>query len=198
MKTQKTALHYSILINTLAAVVCLLPATSACAQSSMTWSISADGIKEVSAGGVPSQGDPDGSALGFLTLTNGTGGNSGVAVISLTLSGIGPVGDSYTLGGWHIHNAASTTTGPIVLDFGSINTYLSGNTVSATIGGLSTATIDNVFANSANFYLNIHSSGAPYPGGAIRDQLTSVVPEPSSLAFAAIGLMGFGIARRKQ
>ena len=171
---------------------------SASAQSSMTWSISADGIKEVSAGGVPGQGDPDGTAVGFLTLTNGTGGSSGVAVISLTLANIGPVGDSYTLGGWHIHQAPSTTTGGIVLDFGTINTYLSGSTVSATIFGLSTTTIDAVFANPANYYLNIHSSGAPYPGGAVRDQLTTLVPEPSTAALGVLGLAGLLIARRKK
>ncbi|MBC8095639.1 MAG: CHRD domain-containing protein [Akkermansiaceae bacterium] len=190
-----------LLLKTLAITTVTLLSLSSWAQSSMIWSINSNGAKEVTAGGVPNQGDPDGTATGTLELNNGTGGNTGSAIINLTLSNVGSVGvaPNYVLGGWHIHQAAATTTGPIVLDFGQINTYLSGNTVTATINNLSSATINSVFANSAGFYLNIHGSGGTYNGGAIRDQLTVLVPEPGTGALLAFGLAsGFFFLKRKE
>src|SRR3954447_24605743 len=76
----------------------------------VTYAINANGIKEVSAGGTPGQGDLDGSATGTLTLNNGTGsGTTGSATFSLTFSNI----DLTTLSGHHIHQAAATATGGI-------------------------------------------------------------------------------------
>jgi hypothetical protein len=100
----------------------------------MTYAINANGAKEVTSGGVPNQGDLDGSASGTLTLDNGTGaGSTGSATFSITLSNI----DITTLTGHHIHMAPATTTGSIVLDFGDPDTLRTGSVISGTISNLS-------------------------------------------------------------
>jgi hypothetical protein len=153
------------------------------------FNINADGAKEVTAGGVPNQGDPDGTAIGTLTLDEGTGsGNTGSATFNLTLANL----DLTTFSGHHIHQAPSTTTGPIVLDFGDPDTIRTGSLLSGTVSGLPAATILNVFANPTGFYYNLHNG--PFPGGAVRDQL---VPEPSALALLAFGVSGLLIRRRR-
>src|SRR4051794_2704350 len=73
--------------------------------ASQTFNILANGIKEVSAGGTPGQGDLDGTAIGTLALDS----VAGTATINVTLSNI----DLATLSGHHIHQAPATTTGSI-------------------------------------------------------------------------------------
>ena len=158
--------------------------------ATVIYSINANGAKEVSAGGIPNQGDPDGSAIGTLTFDNGTGaGSTGSVTFNITLSNI----DLTSLFGHHIHNAPTTTTGGIVLDFGDPDTIRSGSVLSGTITGLNAVTITDIQATPTNFYYNIHNTA--FPGGAVRDQL-GVVPEPSaSVLFAAAGL---GLLRRRR
>jgi hypothetical protein len=147
----------------------------------VTYSINGNGFNEVTAGGTPGQGDPDATDVGTLTLDD----VAGTATLNITLANL----DLTTLSGHHIHNAPATTTGAIVLDFGDPDTIRSGSVLSGTITGLSTATIDNVFANPTNFYYNIHNG--QFPGGAVRSQL----PEPGSMALMALG--GLSLLRRR-
>ena len=164
---------------------------------SVTFNIFANGAKEVSSVGEPNQGDPDGTAMGTILLDNGTGsGNTGFATINLSLSMI-----DGSLSGHHIHEAPSTTTGPIVVNFGDPDTILTGTamngTLSGTIMGLPAATITTIFANPTNFYYNLHSD-PNYIGGAVRDQL---VPEPSSVtvfACGTLGLLGYSWRRARR
>jgi hypothetical protein len=155
----------------------LVPALAAPTLAAVqTFNINADGIKEVNSGGA-SNGDADGTAVGTLMLDNGTGaGATGSATINLTLANL----DLSNFTGHHIHNAASTTTGPIVVDFGDPDTLRTGNTLNGTITGLPAATISGIFSNPSNFYYNLHNG--TFPSGAVRDQL----PEP-----AALSLLGF-------
>jgi hypothetical protein len=156
----------------------------------LTFNITATGMEEVTAGGVPNQGDLDGTALGTLTLDNGTGsGTTGFATFSLTLSNI----DLTTLSGHHIHQAPATTTGSIVLDFGDPDTIRTGSSLSGTISNLSATTITNIFANPSGFYYNVHNGA--FPGGAVRDQLV-VVPEPASASLLLLGGAAL-VARRR-
>lgn len=169
----------------------LLAGAQPAGAASQVFQINGNGAKEVSAGGTPNQGDPDGTSSGTITLDNGTGsGTTGSAIINVVLSNL-DVG-TIDLTGHHIHNAPATTTGSIVIDFGDPDTIRSGNTLSGTITGLPASTITAVFANPTNFYYNIHN--AQFTGGAVRSQL----PEPTAAGFiglAAVGLLG---RRRRQ
>lgn len=156
--------------------------------ASVLFNISADGIKEVSSGGI-SNGDADGTAIGTLLLDNGTGAAlTGSAILSLTLTNI----DLTALSGHHIHQAPSTTTGPIVLDFGDPDNIRTGNVLSGTFTGLSATTISNILANPTGFYYNLHNS--TFPAGAVRDQL---VPESSTAMLGCLGAIGFALRRRR-
>jgi len=137
----------------------------------------------------PNQGDLDGTATGTLTLNdNGTSvGSTGFATLQITLANI----DLTTLSGNHIHNAPATTTGAIVLDFGDPDTIRTNSVLSGTISGLSSATIDNVFANPTQFYYNIHNGA--FPGGAVRSQL----PEPGAVGMIALATLA-ALRRRKR
>ena len=181
----------SIKATTLAAAsACLLAASASVGLGEVrTFDITANGAQEVNSAGVPNQGDPDGSALGTITLDNGTGsGSTGSAMFNLNIANI-----DGTLSGHHIHQAPSTTTGPIVIDFGNPNTILTGTptsgTLSGTITGLPAA---NVFAGPTGFYYNLHST-PQFPGGAVRDQ----IPEPASLALLGVFAVGM-LARRRR
>ena len=176
-----------------AAAVGVLAAAGPQARAEVrTFTISANGAKEVTAAGVPNQGDPDGTALGTIRFDNGTGsGSTGSAVFDLSLLNI-----DGTLSGHHIHQAPATSTGGIVVDFGNPNTILSGSpssgTLSGTVTGLPAATITNIFNSPAGFYYNLHST-PNFPAGAVRDQL----PEPSSLALLGLGGLALLVRRRK-
>ena len=181
--------RFRLLVGTAAGV--LAGATGARAEV-RTFDITANGAQEVNAAGVPNQGDPDGSAVGTIRLDNGSGsGNTGSATITLALANI-----DGTLSGHHIHQAPSTTTGPIVVDFGNPNTILSGTptsgNLSGTITGLPAATITNVFNNPTGFYYNLHST-PNFPAGAVRDQ----IPEPAGLPLAALASVTM-LARRRR
>jgi hypothetical protein len=158
--------------------------------ASMSFAITATGLEEVSTQGVPNQGDPDGFANGTLTLDSGTTGNTGSATFNLTVGNI-----AFPFTGFHIHQAPATTTGSIVLDFGTPETFRTGNTVAGTVNNLSSTTINNVFANPAGFYFNMHNGA--FPGGAVRDQLTTPIPEPSSVAIVAVGGIAAIISARR-
>lgn len=153
------------------------------------FSITANGAKEVNSAGSPNQGDVDGTAVGTIRFDNGTGaGSTGSAVINLTLSNL-DVG-TIDLTGHHIHQAPSTTTGSIVIDFGDPDTIRSGNTLSGTITGLPAATITSLLNGPSGFYYNLHN--AQFTGGAVRDQL----PEPGGLGL--LGLAAGGLLARRR
>jgi hypothetical protein len=166
-------------------------ALSSARGTQVIYNINANGMKEVTAGGVPNQGDLDGTAVGTLLLDNGTGiGTTGSATFSLTLSNI----DITTLTGHHIHIGAPTTTGTIVLDFGDPDNIRTGSLLSGTITGLSATQITTIFATPTNFYYNIHNGA--FPSGAVRDQL---VPEPTSMILTLGGAVGlFAFSRRRR
>jgi hypothetical protein len=156
--------------------------------TSMLFNINANGIKEVNASGVPN-GDPDGTAVGTLTLDDGTGGTTGFALFNLTLANV-----DFPLTAYHIHQAPPTTSGAVFLGFGNPEIIRTGNILSGTVGSLSSSLIDSILANPSAFYLNLHNT--PFPGGAVRDQLAAV-PEPSFGALTLAGVALCGLMRRK-
>jgi hypothetical protein len=174
----------------LAAAVAVAGMASADASGAIiAFSVNASGAKEVTNTGTPNQGDPDGTATGFIVFDNGTGsGTTGSATINLTLAGL-DVGTT-DLTGHHIHQAPSTTTGAIVIDFGDPDTIRSGSTLAGTLTGLPAATITALFANPTGFYYNLHN--AAFTGGAVRDQL----PEPG--AIGVLGMCAAGLLARRR
>jgi hypothetical protein len=165
--------------------------TATAPAANVTYSITANGIKEVTAGGVPNQGDLDATAIGTLLLDNGTGvGTTGFVTLNLSLANL----DTASLSAHHIHTGIVTTTGAPLIDLGNPNTLLSGSTLSGTVTGLSAANITTIMGNPTGFYYNLHN--APFPGGAVRDQLGVVIPEPASLGILSLGLAAL-IRRRR-
>jgi hypothetical protein len=68
--------------------------------------------------------------------------------------------------GAHIHRGAAGSNGPIVVQFVAPG---GGGTSTGCTAGVATTLIDEILANPANFYVNVHTTD--HPGGAIRAQL---------------------------
>src|SRR5688572_20953096 len=97
--------------------------------------------------------DPDGSGFAVVTI-NGTTVN-----YTVFHQGIG----TPTLA--HIHRGAAAVVGSPVIDF-NVNTLVNG-----TVSDVSQSLIDEIRANPAGFYVNVHN--AEFPTGAIRGQLVA-------------------------
>jgi len=109
------------------------------------------GAAEVTAAGVPNQGDLDGTGSATLRVNPGLG----EVCWTITVSGIAPVSAA------HLHVAPSTTTGPVVV---GLNPYTSGCTE------VSRDLARAIIRNPAAYYVNVHN--AQFPGGALRGQLS--------------------------
>ena len=104
---------------------------------------------------VPVKGDPDG--IGSATVTVNPG--QGVLCYELSVSGIDPATAA------HIHEAPFGKAGDVVV------------TLEAPSDGTSSGCKDvgrelakEILKNPADYYINVHN--APYPGGALRGQLS--------------------------
>lgn len=145
------------------AAVAAASIASAASGAITTFDVYLNGFNEVTAAGVPNQGDPDGWGLARLIIDDGVSPptiswNFSVTNITLPLSGA------------HIHQGASTTTGPVRVDFSA---QLSGS-------GLADPDLVSVLANPTGWYVNLHNSN--FPGGAIRGQ----IPAPGALGLLAL------------
>jgi MYXO-CTERM domain-containing protein len=171
----------------IAAALLLTPSLTHAAP--ITYNVNMTGAKEVTAAGVPNQGDPDALVTGTLTLDNGTGsGATGSASFNLVISNL-----DFPVTGYHIHTGGPNTTGSILLNFQNFTPFeniRTGNTFVGTVSGLDAANVTAVEANPAGFYFNIHNGA--FPGGAVRDQ----VPEPAALA--PLALAGLLLRRRRR
>jgi len=138
------------------------------------------------------------AASGFVTLT--LTGN--LLTVNLSWTGL-----SAPPAAGHIHCcAAFGINAPVVLPFtglvgptvGTSGTYvntfdLSNPAVFNNFAGGEAALIAGLNANQA--YVNIHD--AVYPGGEIRADVTTI-PEPTTVALAALGLGGAGLVARRR
>ncbi len=139
---------------TVAFVMCvglLLVFAGPAAAGGRPYTIQLTGAAEVTAAGVPNQGDPDGSGTAQLKINPG----QQEVCWAIHVSGVDPIIAA------HIHVAPTTTTGPVVIP---LNPYMSGCT--HVDRALALALITNPDA----YYVNVHNM--TYPSGAMRGQLT--------------------------
>jgi hypothetical protein len=109
------------------------------------------GAAEVNAGGVPNQGDPDGSGTATLRINPGTG----EVCWTIEVAGVEPIAAA------HIHEAPSTAPGPIVV-------HLDPDTGCTDIDrDLALA----IITDPGSYYVNVHN--ATYPAGALADSSPS-------------------------
>jgi hypothetical protein len=114
-------------------------------------------LKAVLTGGAFNMGAATGSGSATVFLSP----SLGIVCFDLSVSGIVlPATAS------HIHKGAAGVAGPVVVPFAPLpNGSASGCTF-----GVDPGLINDILANPANYYVNVHN--APYPAGAIRGQLT--------------------------
>ena len=127
-------------------LVAMAPATA----GGRPFTVDLTGEAEVTAAGVPNQGDLDGSGTAVLRVNPGLG----QVCWTITVSGIDPVT------GAHIHEAPATTTGPVVVPLAP---YTDGCT------DVDRELALDIIRNPSDYYVNVHT--ATFPAGALRGQL---------------------------
>jgi hypothetical protein len=147
-------------------VACVGAMGSSAVAGITTFDVYLNGFNEVTAAGVPNQGDPDGFGLARLMI------DDSVSPPSITWN-ITAQNIAMPLSGAHIHEGLATTTGPVRIDFSS---QLTGS-------GLQDSDLTAVLANPTGWYVNLHNSA--FPAGAIRGQ----IPAPGG----AVVLVGGGL-----
>jgi hypothetical protein len=109
------------------------------------------GEAEVTAAGVPNQGDLDGTGSASLTINPGLG----EVCWMIEVSGVEPIAAA------HIHAAPATTTGAIVVP---LNPFAGGCTSVSRDLALA------IIRHPSDYYVNVHN--APFMAGALRGQLS--------------------------
>jgi hypothetical protein len=136
----------------LVATVGFLLALVAPASAEITgrlFTVNLTGEAEVTATGVPNQGDLDGSGTATLSINPGTG----EVCWTIETEEIDPIIAA------HIHVAPSTTTGPVVVP---LNADTGCTTVSRELAL-------QIITDPTSYYVNVHTG--TYPAGALRGQL---------------------------
>ena len=103
---------------------------------------------------VPGPGDPDGRGSAQITV------NPGKSQICYKLA----VANSAPATAAHIHEAARTAAGPVVVTLGAPTNRASSGCVTVT-----RALALEILKRPADYYVNVHN--APFPAGAVRGQL---------------------------
>lgn len=154
-----------------------LLAAAPAAALTVSYSVAMTGAKEA-----PAPGDPDGTATGTITLNDTTGDVSW----DFVYANIDPPS------AMHIHAGAAGQANPPLIDLGVSTSGGAGTLIGSTTA--STTTIANILADPTAFYVNIHNES--FLGGAVRDQLGTVVPEPGAAALFGLTLAALVLRRR--
>jgi hypothetical protein len=172
-----------------------LALTAGARAQSRTFNLRMLGANEPNASQQLNQGDPDGVAIGSVTLDPGTD----MVTWDFNYENI----SGAAISGFHIHgpNATPTTNVGVYIGF----PLSSATTPSGRQTGMLMTTdipdlgnrIDAVLANPSQFYANLHSSNntngtGGFPGGAVR----ATLPEPGAVALLAVA--GLGLLRRRR
>ncbi|HUP48043.1 MAG TPA: CHRD domain-containing protein [Thermoanaerobaculia bacterium] len=121
---------------------------------------------------VPNPGDPDGVGVALITIDGTT------VHYSIVTQNIGPAI------GAHIHRGAAGVPGPVVIGF-DLSMLTNGS-----VEGVPQSLIDEIVANPAGFYLNVHTSA--FPGGAVRAQLVPLGGAATGAQFLPVAGKGAG------
>ncbi len=116
---------------------------------------------------IPGGGDPSGAGVGIVVVNDQTNQVCALVVVS----GIG------TAVGAHIHSGAPGQIGPHAVDLATPT-----NGFSYSCSTASEQVVSQLLANPGGFYLNVHSE--EFPSGAVRGQLSSLVPAGFNFAGA--------------
>ena len=103
---------------------------------------------------VPGPGDPDGTGTAQITVNPG----QNQVCYKLSVSNIAPATAA------HIHEAAPTAAGPVVVTLGAPTSGMSSGCVTVT-----RALALEILKDPADYYVNVHN--AAFPAGAVRGQL---------------------------
>lgn len=146
-----------VILQVVLIMIAVLAVPSVVSAGGRPFSTELTGEAEVTAAGVPNQGDLDGEGTAHITLNQG----QGEVCFELNVSGI-----TLPAAAAHIHVGSSTTTGPVVVGLAApdANGNASG-CVSA-----DPALIKAIRQNPEGYYVNVHNSD--FPGGALRGQLS--------------------------
>ncbi|HVS31726.1 MAG TPA: CHRD domain-containing protein [Thermoanaerobaculia bacterium] len=132
------------------ALLLLLLALVPAAVHAQSFSANLAGANEV-----PGPGDPDGTGLAVITIT-GTTVRYTIFVQNIAAPTMA-----------HIHRGGAGVMGDIVVGF---TMPFSGEGVNGEVTGVNQTLINEIVANPAGFYVNVHN--AEFPAGAVRGQLT--------------------------
>ena len=131
-------------------------------------------------------GDPDGGGTASITLDPATG----EVCWNLTATGTMAITQS------HIHTGAAGVSGGVLIP---LDTDGFTGSSEGCVSGQAAAAINDVLANPAGFYVNLHTSD--FPAGAVRGQLAAAaapntaVSEPAGTSpIVAIGLVLLGLS----
>jgi CHRD domain len=129
-------------------LACVVPASADI--TGRVFTVDLTGEAEVTAAGVPNQGDPDGSGTATVSINPGTG----EVCWTIEVANVGPITAA------HIHVGSSITTGPVVvpLDLDPGCRVVSRELALA------------IITDPSSYYVNVHNM--EFPAGALRGQLT--------------------------
>ncbi len=155
-------------------------AAAPAAATTVTFSVSMTGAQEV-----PGPGDPDGTAVGTITIDDATGSISW----SFTYANIAAPS------AMHIHGPSAPVgvSAGVFVGLGVATSGGAGTLISSV--ATSTANAAAILANPSNVYVNIHNSA--FTGGAVRGQLGTVLPEPA-LGLLLLGGAAAALMRRRR
>jgi len=139
------------------ALTCVLTLAAVASAQGRPFVTTLSGEAEVTADGVPNQGDLDGEGWALITLNQGRG----EVCWAIQVSGI-----TLPASAAHIHVGAATTAGPVVVG-------LSAPDADGLASGCTSAAPELIKAirqNPDEYYVNVHN--ADYPAGALRGQLS--------------------------
>lgn len=157
MRTRRPA---ALALGVVTLLTLTLALTSVALAGGRPYVIDLTGEAEVTAAGVPNQGDLDGTGTVRLTLNPGTG------EVCYEFE----VHDVATILAAHIHGRApSTTTAGVLIPMSPTGSDAADGTWSGCTGGVDRDLILAIFQEPELYYVNVHNQ--PYPGGALRGQL---------------------------